>query len=143
MKFKHVSIAARDADRLATFYITVFGCRDCRPRRTLSGERVWRGNGLFHVDIYSIWLSLPGLDGPFLELLQYADWVDRGPAAVNEAGCGHIAFEVEDIDVTYAEIIGGGGSALGQITDFGTAGAPYRIVYMRDPEGNIIEIEQG
>lgn len=143
MKFKHISIAARDADRLASFYITVFGCRDLRPRKTLSGENVWRGNGLFQVDIYSVWLSLPGSDGPFLELLQYSKWVNRAPPAVNEGGSCHIACEVEDIDITYAAIIDGGGTALGEITDFGTADAPYRIAYMRDPEGNILEIEQG
>lgn len=143
MKLKHISITARDADALAAFYITVFGCRESRPRRTLSGERVWRGNGLPDVDIYSIWLSLPGSDSPFLELLQYDTWLDRAPPAVNEAGYGHIAFEVEDIDAAYAGIIGGGGRALGEITNFGTAAAPCRIVYMCDPEGNILEIEQG
>lgn len=143
MKINHVSIVAKDADKLAIFYIDVFGCKDFRPRRVLSGERVWRGNGLAHVDIYSVWLSFPVSNGPILELLQYTAWLDRAPPAVNEAGYGHIAFEVMNIDATYAAIISGGGTAVGEITNFGTADTPHRIVYMRDSQGNILEIEQG
>jgi catechol 2,3-dioxygenase-like lactoylglutathione lyase family enzyme len=143
MKLRHVSITTRDADRLADFYSTVFGYGQRGPPRTLSGERVWRGNGLAGIDIYSIWLSQPGAEGAFLELLQYDRLLNRQTPAVNEPGYGHIAFQVEDIDASYAAILECGGTALGEITDLGTAKAPYRIVYMRDPDGNILEIEQG
>jgi hypothetical protein len=36
----------------------------------------------------------------------------------------------------------GGRKALGGITDFGTADTPFLVVYMRDPEGNVVELEQ-
>lgn len=143
MKLKHVSIAARNADRLAAFYCEIFGYAVSRPRRTLSGERVWRGNGLANVSIESVWLSLGSAEAPILELLQYEVWQDRTLPAVNEPGYGHMAFEVEDIALTHDRVIANGGSAIGEITNFGTSVAPYRIVYMRDPEGNILEIEQG
>lgn len=142
MKLKHVSIAARSVDRLAAFYCEAFGCSVLRPRRTVTGERVWRGNGLADVSVESIWLSL-GAEAPFLELLQYDLWQDRAVPAVNEPGYGHMAFAVDDIEATYARIIASGGAALGEITNFGTPEVPYWIVYMRDPEGNILEIEQG
>ena len=35
-----------------------------------------------------------------------------------------------------------GGSQLGEITNFGTADEPFLIVYVRDYEGNILELEQ-
>lgn len=61
---------------------------------------------------------------------------------VNEPGYGHIALEVADIRATWAAIIAGGGSAEGEIVDLGSTGSPFLAVYMRDPEGNIVELEQ-
>lgn len=142
MKFKHVSIVARDADGLAAFYKMVFGCEDLRPRRTLSGEKISRGNGLPDSEIYSVWLGLPGVDGPFLEILEYKQTQDRSVPSVNEPGYGHIAFEVEDVRLTLATVIDAGGAALGEITNLGSADAPVLVVYARDPEGNILELEQ-
>ena len=65
MRFGHISMVARDADRLADFYKAVFGCEDTIRRWTMSGEPVSRGNGLPNCEIYAAWLSLPGVDGPF------------------------------------------------------------------------------
>jgi len=142
MKLVHVSVAARDADGLSAFYKTVFGYEDRRPPTTLSGEKVSRGNGLSDSRIYSIWLTLPDVEGPFLEMLEYKDTVDRPLPRVNEPGFGHLSFEVKDIETTLEEIIRAGGEQFGEITDFGTANNPFLIVYVRDPEGNILELEQ-
>ncbi|MEZ5714022.1 MAG: VOC family protein [Paracoccaceae bacterium] len=143
MTLAHISLTARDADRLAAFYETVFGCRDRRPRTTLSGPRVGRGNGLPGSEIYSIWLSLPGVEAPFLELHQYLS--PRRPGQrpqVGTPGFGHLAFTVADLDETLQTVLGAGGAALGEIAEFGPADAPTRIAYVRDPEGNILELEQ-
>ncbi len=61
---------------------------------------------------------------------------------MNEPGFGHLSFEVEDIHATLAAIIAAGGTALGEITDFGSAEKSSLIVYVRDPEGNVLELEQ-
>lgn len=142
MKLKHVSIVARDADRLADFYKTVFGCVDRRPRKILSGEKISQGNGLPNSEIYSAWLNLPGVNVPFLEILEYKLFHDRSIPMVDETGYGHIAIEVEDIRATMAAVFEAGGAALGEITDLGTADAPCLVVYARDLEGNILELEQ-
>lgn len=142
MKLAHISIAARCADRLATFYIDVFGLEEMRPRKALSGEAVSRGNGLPNSAIYSIWLRLPEQGTPFLELLEYKSSVDRAEPRVDEVGLSHLAFQLADITSTMSKIIKAGGSKLGEITNFGTADKPLLIVYMRDCEGNILELEQ-
>ncbi|WP_265517927.1 VOC family protein [Nitratireductor luteus] len=142
MKFSHVSMVARDADGLAEFYKRIFGCEDRRPRKTMSGEKASRGNGLPNAEIYSAWLTLPGVDGPFLEILEYNNTHDRPTPLVNEPGYGHISFEVENIQTTFAAVVRAGGKPLGEITDFGTADTPSLVVYMRDPEGNVVELEQ-
>ena len=142
MKFGHVSMVARDTDRLADFYKAVFGCEDTVERWNMSGELVSRGNGVPNSEIYAAWLSLPGVDGPFLEIFQYKNFQDRPTPSVNQPGYGHISFEVEDIHATFDTVIEAGGTPLGKITDLGTAEAPILCVYVRDPEGNIVELEQ-
>ena len=135
-------MVACDTDRLADFYKTVFGCDDAQPRRNMSGELLSQGNGVPNAEIYAAWLGLPGVDGPFLEIFQYKNTYDRPTPPVNQPGYGHISFEVEDIHATFDAVIKAGGTSLGEITDFGTAEAPFLYVYVRDPEGNVVELEQ-
>ncbi len=142
MRISHISLTARNADALAGFYKRVFGCEDRRPPKVLSGETVSRGNGLADCEIYSVWLNLPNLDAPFLEILEYKSLIERPEQAVNERGIGHISFEVDDILQAFENVLSEGGSALGEIVNFGSARDPFLIVYMRDPDGNVVELEQ-
>lgn len=142
MRFSHLCIVARDANKLADFYRSVFGCKDRRDSVAPSGEKVSRGNGLPHSEIISIWLELPGIEKPFLEIHQYGAACDRGLPRVNEPGYGHLAFEVGDIRVIRDAILHAGGQDQGEITNLGSAHTPFLAVYMRDPEGNLIELEQ-
>ena len=142
MKFGHVSMVACDADLLADFYKSVFGCEDTCPRWTMSGEHISRGNGLPGCEIYAAWLSLPGVERPFLEIFQYKTTEPRPTPAVNQPGYGHICFQVDDIHGAVDAVLKAGGAALGQVTRLGSADAPVLCVYVRDPEGNIVELEQ-
>ena len=76
MKLAHISITARCADRLVSFYRDVFGCEEMRSPRTLSGEAVSRGNGLRDCVSYSIWLRFPQRGATFQELEQPALGLD-------------------------------------------------------------------
>lgn len=87
-------------------------------------------------------MSLPGTDGLFLEIFQYKTIHDRPTPPVNQPGYGHLSFEVEDIHATFDAVIKAGGMPLGKITDLGTADVPLLCVYVRDPEGNVVELEQ-
>ena len=142
LKLLHVSLTARDADALSAFYRGALGFVDRRPPSRLSGEIVSRGNGLPNSNIYAIWLNLPDDHGPFLEIMEYDEAVDRHVPAVNELGYGHLAFEVQNLDETIEKVLRFGGALQGQVTNFGTKEKPHLIVYMRDPEGNIFELEQ-
>lgn len=142
MKLAHISITARDADKLSAFYSAVFGCEQCRSHKTLSGEAVSRGNGLPNSVIYSIWLKFPAQEKPFLELLEYKCSPDRLEPRVDELGLCHLSVEVDDIQATMAKVFEAGGSQLGETTNFGTPDKPFLIVYVRDCEGNILELEQ-
>ena len=142
MKLAHINLVARDADALAAFYMNVLKCEPLREPRMLSGEKVSRGNGVANSEIYTIWLKFPALDRPFLEIHEHKAIHDRSQPRVNEPGFGHLSFQMGDIRAVLSEIIQAGGSQIGEITDFGTKDKPYLIAYARDPEGNILELEQ-
>ncbi len=110
--------------------------------QVLSGDKVSRGNGLPDCEIYSIWLKFPALEWPFLEIHQHKTTHSRGLPKVNEPGYGHLSFQIENLDNILSTIIRAGGSQIGQTTNFGTSEKPYLIAYARDPEGNVLELEQ-
>ena len=58
MRLAHVSLTARNADRLAQFYRDAFGLVDRRPPQQLTGQALARGNGLPGADILSLWLLI-------------------------------------------------------------------------------------
>lgn len=142
MRFSHFCIVARDGDRLAGFYKQVFGCEEIRPGKLISGENVSRGIGVSDAKIYSIWLSLPEMAGPFLEIHEYAGTGNRETLCAKGPDYRHMSFIVEDIHSTSAEIVAAGGTKLGEITNLGTTDRPFLAVYMRDLEGNVIELEE-
>lgn len=142
MRLQHINLTARDADRLAAFYRDAFQFKERRPPKRLCGDIVSRGNGLPNSEIYVIWLSISDGDGPFIEIMEYAETVERLRPLVNEPGYGHVAFEVFDLNETVRNVLKFGGVLQGEITNFGTAEEPVLIVYVRDPEGNIIELEE-
>lgn len=142
MRLAHINLVARNAEVLAAFYVNVMKCHIFREPRTLSGEIVSKGNGLSNSEIRSIWLKFPGLERPFLEIHEHSVTHHRNQPRVNETGYGHLAFQMEDIGTTLSSIIEAGGCQIGQITDFGTPEIPGLIAYARDPEGNLLELEQ-
>lgn len=142
MRLAHINLVARDVEALAAFYVNVMKCDVLRELKILSGENVSRGNGLSNSEIRSIWLKFPGLERPFLELHEHVVPHHRDQPKINEPGLGHLAFQIEDVCSTLTSIIDAGGAQVGQITDFGTPEVPYLIAYARDPEGNVLELEQ-
>lgn len=142
MKVLHISLTARHADALARFYREAFGFFDRRPPKRLSGDIVSRGNGLPESNIYSIALNPPGGKGPFLEIMEYDKAFERQMPTVHEPGFSHLALGVIDLQASIGRVLRSGGSMQGKVTNFGTKDRPYLIVYVRDPEGNILELEQ-
>jgi predicted enzyme related to lactoylglutathione lyase len=91
-------------------------------------------------------LRLPGLEaverGPTLEIFTYRQLVEAPPAAANRVGFGHIAFGVTDVAEAREQVLTAGGSAVGDIVAHMTPdGRGVTWCYLRDPEGNIIELQ--
>ena len=144
MRFAHTNIAAKSWRALADFYIRVFECSIKPPQRNLSGDWLDRATGLKNACLEGVHLILPGYgaNAPTLEIFTYTDMHTREPLMANHTGYTHIAFEVEDVDAIFKRALSLGAEELGRpiekvIENVGV----LKFVYLRDPEGNIIEIQ--
>ncbi len=142
--YHHTNIVSHDPERLAAFYIDVFGCERNGPQRNLQGEWIERGTGLKGARITGVMLRLPGHGGtgPNLEIFRVEGSEPSVPGQVNRPGLMHICFEVDDAHETLDRILAAGGSKQGEIVDSGPIPGVGRadFAYARDPDGNIVEI---
>jgi len=144
-RFAHVNLIAKDWRRLARFYVDVLGCVPVPPERNLGGSRLARATGIPDAKIQGVHLRLPGNDagGPTLEIFQYNQHVDGSQVAVNQRGLGHIAFEVEDVEAARDAVLVAGGSSVGEVVTLPiSASGAVTFAYVRDPEGNVIELQR-
>ncbi|VBB09529.1 glyoxalase/bleomycin resistance protein/dihydroxybiphenyl dioxygenase [Lucifera butyrica] len=144
IKYVHTNIIAKDWKRLANFYIDVFQCTPVYPERNLKGEWLDKLTKINNVNIKGIHLSLPGYEnGPTLEIFGYEpNNLTGNKPIINRQGLGHLAFHVDSVKDVLEKLVTNGGEQLGElvIQDYGTLGI-LTVVYTRDPEGNIIELQ--
>jgi len=143
-KYVHTNLVAHDWRQLARFYQDVFGCVPVLPERNLSGPDYERGTGVAHAHAQGIHLLLPGYgeSGPTLEIFQYSPSATGVSAVVNRPGFGHIAFAVTSVAEARAQFLTAGGGAVGDVISTRIAADVVVMwCYVRDPEGNIVELQ--
>jgi predicted enzyme related to lactoylglutathione lyase len=144
-KYVHTNLIAKDWKRLVRFYTDVFGCKPKRPERDMSGVWLDSVTSLRNAHLTGIHLRLPGYgeDGPTLEIFSYDELVERGIPAANQCGFAHIAFAVEDVEQALQAVIAAGGGTVGKVATTEVDGVGVlHVVYARDPEGNIVELQK-
>jgi predicted enzyme related to lactoylglutathione lyase len=144
-KFVHTNLIARDWKKLVRFYAEVFGCEPKGPERDLSAAWLDRVNGIPNAHLRGVHLRLPGYgdDGPTLEIFSYDQLIEGEVPRANECGFAHIAFAVDDVDQALQAVIAAGGGTVGEIATADVKGVGVlRVVYARDPEGNIVELQK-
>ncbi len=141
-KLLHVNINAKDWKKVAAFYEEVFGCTRILPEKAIAGDYAKQLTGLDGADIGGITLAFPDdPDGCQLEIFQYNIQDDTAPGTINMTGLGHIAIDVEDIEVTTEKLLAAGGSFVGSQVHRTYADKPDLFIhYVKDCEGNIIEL---
>lgn len=142
-RYAHTNLTTSDWRRLVRFYCEVFGCVPVPPERDYTGAFIDGLTGLENAHLTGMHVRLPGFGdgGPTLEIFCYDEMRPAPSPVVNEPGFGHLAFTVEDVEAALKAVIGGGGSAVGQLSTAEVPGVGrLRAVYARDPDGNILEL---
>ncbi len=144
MRFAHTNIVSIDWKLLVDFYVKTFNCKIVPPFRNQSGAWLEKGTGLKNANLEGAHLLLPGYGekGPTLEIYQYENIENQNPVSPNKRGFGHIAFEVESVELVLEVLERNGGRTSGEITRRKVDGVgEITFVYARDPEGNLIELQ--
>ena len=142
--YAHTNIIARDWQKLANFYKSVFGCVFVPPERNYSGATLESGTGVPGAAVQGVHLRLPGHGsaGPTLEIYTYSVLAAAADPAVNRPGLSHLAFEIPSVEDARQQVFAAGGKPVGEIVTLTTSeGKQVTWCYVTDPEGNIIELQ--
>lgn len=129
----HIGTTVRDLDRAVDFYRAVFDL-SVIAEFTVSGEAFETGVDIDGASARFAHLSAGSVR---LELVEYDPAGDEHSAPrLNNQGATHLAFEVDNLDAFYAELPRDVETVSPpQTTETGT-----QILFVRDPEGNLIEV---
>ncbi len=141
----HVNLVVADMRAMIDFYCKVLGMRLAR-QVTISGPWIDDVTALKDVSADVAFLEAPS--GPTIELIYYhrpQGSRAQGQEIPNTFGLRHIAFRVSDIEGLVAAIRAAGVPLVSEIHCVPTAQVAYaqtqkRLVYFRDPEGNLLEL---
>jgi catechol 2,3-dioxygenase-like lactoylglutathione lyase family enzyme len=129
----HVGLTVADLDRMVAFYRDVLGFAVV-DRFEVGGAAFARG-----VDVPDASARFAHLDadGVRLELVAYdPPGESQAPAGLNEAGATHLGLATPDVDALYEELP----SKIETLSPPQTTESGTRICFLRDPEGNLVEL---
>ena len=128
VSFSHVALNCRDMAATERFYTKHFGFRRARVIDLGDDQIVFLKSG-----------------STYLELFR-ARGEEPTPAPLNDGpawtGVRHLAFQVPDVDVALDEIGADARVSLGPL-EFDSFIPGWKTVWVRDPDGLIVEISQG
>jgi catechol 2,3-dioxygenase-like lactoylglutathione lyase family enzyme len=139
----HVAISTPDLDRLVAFYTDVIGFEPVMSTSWRDRPMVDRMIGLNGSAARQVMLKA---GNAYLELFEYEAPVgvaarpERNPA---DHGYTHFCLDVVDIDAEYERLSANGmtfHSAPPTVDEMGHA--RLRAIYARDPDGNIVELQE-
>jgi catechol 2,3-dioxygenase-like lactoylglutathione lyase family enzyme len=136
-RMEHVGIVVSDLAAAQAFFLAL-GLK-LLGEWSGGGESVDRIVGLEGVQTDAAMMEAPDGGGQ-LELIRFnAPPLRPGDAhaPANTPGLRHLAFAVDDIDATLADL--NGAELVGEVVRFGDS---YRLCYVRGPEGIIVELAE-
>ncbi|MCY4729178.1 VOC family protein [Natronomonas gomsonensis] len=131
----HVGLTVSNLDRAVAFYRDTLGL-EVLSRFEVGGEAfatavdVDGASGTFaHLDA----------DGVRIELVEYDPEGPASTSALNQPGACHVGFAVEDVDA----FVAGLPDDIETVSEPRTTESGTRLVFLRDPDGNRIELLGG
>ena len=137
----HIGICVRDMDRSLVFYHDILGMTVLGDRYT-DPEESGRMNNYKHPRKTRRWVSLSYGEGasPTLTLTSHPGEEQDGAAILlDQVGIHHISFGVRDVKALAEELISKGVELGGRIEDFTDAEGQVKSIYVRDPDGILVQ----
>ena len=138
----HTGLTVADLDRALGFWRDALGMEERMSQRKTGGylEAIVGEPG---ADVRMVHLGFPG-DGPAIELFEYlAPAGGRAELRPADVGFAHVCVLTADVDALLQRLVAAGGRPVGETADVDTgANAGGRAVYVRDPDGHVVELFQ-
>jgi catechol 2,3-dioxygenase-like lactoylglutathione lyase family enzyme len=135
----HVGITVADMERSLAFYGAGLGL-DLLSDRTAGSGTLAELTGVPVATLRIALLAAPG--GGIVELLQYDDGSAADALPASRPGTGHVCVFVADLNAARDRLLSAGGSqvSLGPVTVSGGEYAGRECLYLRDPDGFLVEL---
>ena len=137
----HVAVSTPDLDRIVAFYRDVMGAEPVYEGGWEKGSEII--DKIVGLEGSSCRQAMLKLNNAYLEFFEYQSPTPepKDPAyPPNNHGYTHFCIDVTDIDAEYERLTNAGVKFNISPPDF--EGGDIRATYGRDPDGNIIEIQQ-
>ena len=143
-RLRHIAIVVNDLEMMIEFY-TQFLDFKIKRRYFINGEEFQKGIGIPNASANGAHLSIPNCDVD-LELLEFSGQTSKNTDFLlpDVYGFRHIAFAVNDLSECYNQLKSKGAKFISEpvMIKIPKELAGIQFVYLKDPEGNIIELSQ-
>lgn len=129
--FSHIALSCADPAQTEQFYTDHFGFRRARvvPLGDDNAIVFLKNDQSVYLELFRADAANPGVPTP----------TDDGPHYV---GIRHLAFQVDDVAATLSRLGSAAVITLGPL-DFSAFIPGWKTVWIKDPDGNIVEISEG
>ena len=146
----HIAVCVADLDRSLHFYRDLLGL----TVRLHTTQEMARRPGAESAEMYhrprefrtvaNVWFDDPETTEPFLVLTSHpGSQVDGVPIKLDQIGISHISFGVEDVRAYAEELMAKGVSLAGTLDDFTDGQGAMRTFFVYDPDGILVQFDQG
>jgi catechol 2,3-dioxygenase-like lactoylglutathione lyase family enzyme len=134
---RHIGIVVSDMQKELEFYRDLLGMTVWWEDRDES-QIVRQVTGVPEANIWMV--KLKAEDGVSIELLKYLSHPQSLPEPKKsfDAGCNHVALQVDDIEALYKKLLSAG--IRFHTPPVTSSDGAAKVTYCRDPEGVIIEL---
>jgi catechol 2,3-dioxygenase-like lactoylglutathione lyase family enzyme len=134
---RHVGIVVSDLNKALYFYRDLLGLKIVKDMNE-SGDFIDNISNLEGVQVRTIKMAAD--DGNLIELLYYESHPEKPDhkRLINQIGCSHIAFTVENVEEEYRKLmeVGIHFNAPPQYSPDGYA----KVTFCKDPDGSYVEL---
>ncbi len=129
----HVGITVSDLDRAVDFYTDTFGL-DVVAEFSVGGEAFAEAVGVAGAS--AAFAHLDAGD-TVVELVEYEpEGAGTTTATLNQPGATHLGLSVDDVDTFYSDLA----TEVETVSPPRTTESGTTVLFVRDPEGNLIEV---
>jgi glyoxylase I family protein len=138
----HIAVTVSNTQRSLDFYVGMLGLEQVEQHQ-LPMSSIDAVFGLTRASGTSTRLQVPGQPAILIDLMELSG-AEEGTSVqpLGSIGSTHMAFTVDNLDEVVTELKAKGVSFISDPVTFHLTEGSVTVVFMRDPDGNYVELEE-